>query len=136
MALISPYTSIPASAERYGGGVALPQSWHGGHIGLGFQGLAHGFARLRVERPEVPDSAASQLLLQDREVRSPTAAEVLESARARNAAVSQHQPGLAALGEQLVGDEAVLAALEGRLQQPRRLEPGDLLGPRRAFEAF
>src|SRR6185369_12152061 len=98
------------------------------------QGLCHGLARPGVERPEVAHAAPGEALLEHRQVRSPAAAEVLRPGRADDPAVGQDQLRPLALGGQLVGDGAVLAALEGRLEQARRLEADDLLGPGLAFE--
>src|SRR4051794_10127092 len=82
-----------------------------------------------MKRPKVAYRTSGKPLLQHSHVRVPSAAEILESGWADDAAVRQHQPGAVAGGVQLVGYGAVLPALERRLQQPRRLEADHLLVP-------
>src|SRR5690348_7794762 len=89
-----------------------------------------------MQLPEVLDSPAREPLLKDGEMRGPTPAKILETARALDSAMRQHEPSAVAVGKQLIGDVAVLPTLESRFEQPRRLEPDHLLGPDCAFEAF
>src|SRR5439155_2438243 len=55
------------------------------------QRLGNRLARLRVQRPEIPDAAAGELLLEHGQVRMPSAAEILCASATLDAAVGQHE---------------------------------------------
>src|SRR4029079_13014056 len=90
-------------------------------------------ARLGMERPEVLDAAPREPLLEHRQVRIPAAAEILRSGAAYDPAVGDDQVRLVTLGSELIGDGAVLAALEGGFEQAGRLEPDHPLAPHRTL---
>src|SRR4051794_13435145 len=95
--------------------------------------LGHFFARAGVKLPEVLDPPPRQPLLKHRQMRIPAAAEVLRTRPADNSAVGQDKSRLRAFRRQFVGHRPVLAALECRLEQVRRIEADYSLRPDSAF---
>src|SRR5205823_9864998 len=97
--------------------------------GSALQRLLDGLFRLGMQLPKVANAPAGELLLEHGQVRIPAAAEILCAGAAGDAAVGEHEARAVDLRSALIGDCSVLAALDGRPKQQRRLEPDWLLAP-------
>src|SRR5690242_19190586 len=72
---------------------------HNGHMASALQRLSDSFARLRVKRPEILHASSRKPLLEDRQMRVPSAPEILGSDRTDDSTVRQDQARLLTFGD-------------------------------------